>query len=77
MVSGMVRYLSKPAEKKDPRLVNAIPGWVDPADMVEIKRIVGQMGLEYILFPDTSGVLNRPLTGDRLPVPGWRNPPET
>jgi nitrogenase molybdenum-iron protein beta chain len=32
--------------------------------MREIKRLVETMGIDYILFPDTSGVLDTPLTGD-------------
>lgn len=43
--------------------VNIIPGFVEPSDMVEIKRIVKSLGLDYVLMPDTSGVLDGPLTG--------------
>ncbi|MCG8550441.1 MAG: nitrogenase molybdenum-iron protein subunit beta [Desulfobacterales bacterium] len=43
--------------------VNLIPGFVEPSDMAEIKRIAGMMGVESILFPDTSGIVNGPLTG--------------
>jgi nitrogenase molybdenum-iron protein beta chain len=43
--------------------VNLIPGFVEPADMAEIKRIAGMLGVESILFPDTSGIVNGPLTG--------------
>jgi nitrogenase molybdenum-iron protein beta chain len=63
MVAGMVHYLSEPSDKTVKR-VNIIPGWVDPADMREIKRLVGMMGVDYIMFPDTSGVLDTPLTGE-------------
>lgn len=44
--------------------VNIIPGWVEPADMEEIKRITRMIGVKSILFPDTSGVLNGPLSGE-------------
>jgi len=44
--------------------VNIIPGWVEPADMEEIKRLVDKIGVKSILFPDTSGVLNAPLSGE-------------
>ena len=43
--------------------VNLIPGFVEPSDMAEIKRIATMMGIESILFPDTSGIVNGPLTG--------------
>ncbi|MEW6221052.1 MAG: nitrogenase component 1 [Thermodesulfobacteriota bacterium] len=49
--------------KKNGR-VNIIPGWVEPADMEELKRLTDLMGVKTILFPDTSGVLNGPLSGE-------------
>ena len=42
---------------------NIIPGFVEPSDMNEIKRLAKLMGIRPILFPDTSGVLNGPQTG--------------
>ncbi len=42
---------------------NIIPGYVEPSDMTEIKRVVTEMGISPILFPDTSNVLNGPQTG--------------
>ncbi len=63
--STMVKAMTELAEntgKKNGK-VNIIPGWVEPADMEEIKRITGLLGIDTILFPDTSGVLNGPLTG--------------
>lgn len=42
---------------------NIIPGYVEPSDMTEIKRVVNEMGISPILFPDTSNVLNGPQTG--------------
>ncbi|MBE2216279.1 MAG: nitrogenase molybdenum-iron protein subunit beta [Opitutaceae bacterium] len=62
MVSGMVNYL---AEKTGTTLnqVNVIPGYVEPADMREIKRLAAAMGVNIVMFPDTSNVLDGPLTG--------------
>ncbi len=53
------------AEKNGHRTntINLIPGFVEPSDMTEIKRLAGLMGVKSILFPDTSGVLDGPLTG--------------
>jgi len=62
MVRAMVNYLS---EKSGPTqdCVNLIPGFVEPSDMQEIKRIAREMNVRTILFPDTSQVLNGPQTG--------------
>ncbi|WP_457574162.1 nitrogenase molybdenum-iron protein subunit beta [Desulfolithobacter sp.] len=63
--STMVKAMTELAEntgKKNGK-INIIPGWVEPADMEEIKRMTGLLGIDTILFPDTSGVLNGPLTG--------------
>ena len=64
--SSMVKAMAEMAEptgKKNGK-VNIIPGWVEPADMEEIKRMTGLIGVKTILFPDTSGVLNGPLSGE-------------
>jgi nitrogenase molybdenum-iron protein beta chain len=62
MVKGMVQYFAESdGVKKDQ--VNIIPGWVEPSDMREIKRLVAAMGVKSVLFPDTSEVLDAPLTG--------------
>ena len=62
MVKGMVRVSESTGHKNGK--VNIIPGWVEPADMEEIKRLSGLIGVEVILFPDTSGILNGPLSGE-------------
>jgi nitrogenase molybdenum-iron protein beta chain len=64
MTQAMVKYFAESTspEKVSGR-INVIPGWVEPADMREIKRLVQLMGLELILFPDTSDVLDCPQTG--------------
>jgi len=62
MVKDIVKYFAKSSGKTTPK-VNIIPGWVEPADMREIKRVVKAMGVESILFPDTSDVLDAPQEG--------------
>jgi len=62
MVKGMLA-VAEPAGRKNGR-VNIIPGWVEPADMEEIKRLAAMVGVDITLFPDTSGVLNGPLSGE-------------
>ena len=63
MTKAMVTYLSRKGEKPNGK-INVIPGFVNPGDMREIKRMLGEMGQEFILFPDTSGVMDAPLTGN-------------
>ena len=62
MTSAMVQYLSENTGKKIHQ-VNIIPGYVEPSDMAEIRRIAAEMGVKAVLFPDTSGVVNAPLDG--------------
>ena len=62
MVRNLVDYFADPAAEKH-RAVNLIPGWVEPSDMREIKRLAGMLGVETIMFPDTSDVLDAPQTG--------------
>ncbi len=62
MTASIVGYL---AEGSAGRLdqVNIIPGFVEPSDMSEIKRITAMMGIQYVMFPDTSGIVNSPMDG--------------
>lgn len=73
MVKGMVKGFAIATGKKNGR-VNIIPGWVEPSDMEEVKRLAGLMGLNIILFPDTSGVLNAGLTGEYKMFPDGGTP---
>ncbi len=71
MTKAMVDYF---AESEGTRLdqINIIPGFVEPSDMEEIKRIAAELGIKVVMFPDTSDVLNRPQTGrfDMFPKGG-------
>jgi nitrogenase molybdenum-iron protein beta chain len=62
MTQSMVSYLSENTGMKTGQ-INIIPGFVEPSDMAEIKRILSLMGVKGIIFPDTSGVVNGPLDG--------------
>lgn len=64
MVKGMVQYLAEASTSTKKEQVNIIPGFVNPGDMREIKRLVKTMGINYIMFPDTSGVVDSPMTGE-------------
>jgi len=61
MVKAMVDYLSQNAGKKNGK-INIIPGFVGPAEMREIKRIFKLMGIPFSMFPDTSGVVDAPMS---------------
>ncbi len=62
MTKAMVDYFAESSGQTTARL-NLIPGYVEPSDMEEVKRIATTMGIETIMFPDTSNVLNGPQTG--------------
>jgi len=64
MVKGMVDYLAKATTETKKEQVNLIPGFVNPGDMREIKRLTKEMGIDFIMFPDTSGVVDTPMTGE-------------
>ncbi len=64
--SNMVKAMADMAEPTGTKngKINIIPGWVEPADMEEITRLTNLMAVNTVLFPDTSGVLNGPLSGE-------------
>jgi nitrogenase molybdenum-iron protein beta chain len=62
MAKAMVDYFAEKNGRKT-KTVNLVPGFVEPSDMAEIRRIASELGLRTIMFPDTSQVLNGPLTG--------------
>lgn len=62
MVREMVKQLAESTGKvKDS--INLIAGWVEPSDMREMKRIATMMGANFTLLPDTSDVVETPMTG--------------
>jgi nitrogenase molybdenum-iron protein beta chain len=69
--SNMVKAMAgmaMPTGKKNGK-VNIIPGWVEPSDMRELKRLAEMIGVDYTLFPDTAGVLDGPLSGEYTMFP--------
>ena len=68
MTKAMALQLSESTGKSNGRF-NIIPGYVEPPDMAEVKRMVKEMGINPILFPDTSNVLNGPQTGKHKMYP--------
>ncbi len=62
MVASFISYLSVASGKKNGKLV-LMPGFVNPGDMRELKRIADSMEIKYTMLPDTSGVMDSPMTG--------------
>jgi nitrogenase molybdenum-iron protein beta chain len=69
MTKAMVNYFAEAAAAIKKEQVNLIPGFVNPGDMREIKRIAQLMGASFIMFPDTSGVVDTPMTGEFVMYP--------
>lgn len=59
---AFVKYLAESSEQTR-NVVNIFPGFVDPSDMREIKRLAEMVGVEFILTPDASDVLDTPYDG--------------
>ncbi len=62
MSKAFVTYFADPSAEKSNQ-VNLIPGWVEPADMRELKSLALSMGVNLVMYPDTSDVLDLPHTG--------------
>ncbi len=68
MVTAMAeQFAENTGEKLDQ--INIIAGWMEPADMREIKRLAKELGATIKLFPDTSDVLDAPQTGKHVFYP--------
>ena len=52
MTLSMVKYFAQKNDELADQL-NIIPGYVEPADMREIKRILAEMNIPAVVFPDT------------------------
>lgn len=63
MLEAIVKYFAFKTDKKI-RQVNLLSGWVEPSDMRELKRIAQLMDVKSVLLPDTSDVLDTPMTGN-------------
>jgi nitrogenase molybdenum-iron protein beta chain len=62
MCKAMVSYLAVADGAPKKERVNVLPGFVSPGDMREIKRLVAALGIDLTMFPDTSDVVDGPLT---------------
>jgi nitrogenase molybdenum-iron protein beta chain len=62
MVKGILKGFVAKTGTPNGKL-NIIPGFCEPSDMAELRRLCGMMGIEILMVPDTNGVVNGPLTG--------------
>ena len=62
MLEGIVKYFAEKTDEKR-RQINLLSGWVEPSDMRELKRLSGLLKVKSVLLPDTSDVLDTPMTG--------------
>ncbi len=62
MCKGIADYFAQPS-KEEKKQVTILPGWVEPSDMRELKCIAHKLGVNTVMFPDTSDVLDAPQTG--------------
>lgn len=61
MCKGIVSYLAESDGSPKKERANILPGFVNPGDMREVKRIVTEMGVPSIMYPDTTGVMDSPM----------------
>lgn len=62
MVASFINELSESTGVPNGKMC-IIPGFVNPGDMREMKRLVKAMGIDFTMLPDTSGVVDAPMTG--------------
>jgi nitrogenase molybdenum-iron protein beta chain len=62
MVAGFIRYLADPRAPKNNKL-GLFPGFANPGDIRELKRLLALMGADFIMLPDQSDVMDSPMTG--------------
>jgi nitrogenase molybdenum-iron protein beta chain len=62
MMCGFISYLSRSTGHPNGKAA-IFPGFVNPGDMRELRRIARLMKVDCTMFPDTSGVMDSPMTG--------------
>ena len=66
-VREMVRYYAGPAETHEG--VNIITGWMTPAEVRELKRILALLEIDAAILPDISDTLDEPYSGAYHMIP--------
>jgi nitrogenase molybdenum-iron protein beta chain len=63
MTKAMVTYLAEKTANPKTQ-INLIPGYVEPCDTRHLKHLLKELGIEAVVFPDTSDVVDTPQTGE-------------
>jgi nitrogenase molybdenum-iron protein NifN len=66
-VKNIIAQLAKPGAKH--RKLNIVVPNISPADVREIKRILAMLEIEYVLCPDISSTLDRPIARPYTKIP--------
>ncbi|RDU23143.1 nitrogenase molybdenum-iron protein subunit beta [Anaerosacchariphilus polymeriproducens] len=62
MVSGFINNLAEKGDETNGKIC-VFPGFVNPGDVREYKRLLNIMKIPFTMLPDTSGVMDSPMTG--------------
>ncbi len=62
MATGFVKHLAKSSGTPNGKTM-IVPGFVNPGDMREMKHYLDLFGIDYTMLPDTTGVMDAPMTG--------------
>ncbi|MFV0466254.1 MAG: nitrogenase component 1 [Lachnospiraceae bacterium] len=62
MLIGFMNYMTPETKERNTKTA-ILPGWVNPGDDRELKRIANLLGVDYLYFPDHEGVLEMPMSG--------------
>ncbi|MCX7714542.1 MAG: nitrogenase molybdenum-iron protein subunit beta [Clostridia bacterium] len=62
MMCGFINYLSQSTGVKNGKTA-IFPGFVNPGDIREMKKIAKLMNVPFVMFPDQSGVMDAPMSG--------------
>ncbi|PYG84822.1 nitrogenase molybdenum-iron protein beta chain [Ruminiclostridium sufflavum DSM 19573] len=68
MMTGFINYLSEATGNCNGKTA-IFPGFVNPGDIREMKRLANYMKVPFTMFPDQSGVMDVPMTGDYTMYP--------
>jgi nitrogenase molybdenum-iron protein NifN len=75
VVAATVKSLAEPGEKSEH--LNIFPGFVSPEDLRQLKTILIDFGIPYILLPDYSETLDNPIWDSYRRIPEGGTPIDT
>ncbi len=71
MLRGILSYLAEGGKGEPNAKINIVPGFLpDTGDLKELKRLLGQLGVDFTLLGDHSETLDSPATGEYELYPG-------